>query len=125
MSKKLAGAGLGQPHEVLDLQVVIEFCFFLGRQGAGLLPLDEFPHALAGRLGGLKVHNLPWTERGDEFNQFFVWFHGTESIGRRPVCERLFAKPRSRPDAGYPAALGFPSPATELVSNTMTPELSQ
>jgi hypothetical protein len=40
MGEKLAGAGLSQPHEVLDLQVMIEFGLVFGRKGAGFLSLD-------------------------------------------------------------------------------------
>jgi hypothetical protein len=50
MSEELAGAGLGQPHEMFDFEIVIEFGLVFGGERAGLLPFKEFPHALAGRL---------------------------------------------------------------------------
>ena len=43
MNQELAGAGSGQPHEVFDLQIVIEFGLLVSREWAGLLPLDEIP----------------------------------------------------------------------------------
>ncbi|MCW5559942.1 MAG: hypothetical protein KIT22_19155 [Verrucomicrobiae bacterium] len=80
MSKNLVGAGFGQAHEVFYLQVVIESGFFLGRKRAGLLPLDQFPHSLASRLGRLEIHDLARTERGDELDQFFVWLHAEKMV---------------------------------------------
>ena len=61
MSQKLAGTGLGQPHEVLDLDVMIEFCLFVGGKRGGLLALDEVPYALASIFRGLELNNLPRT----------------------------------------------------------------
>ena len=92
MREELAGAGLGQPHEVFDLQVVVEFGLLFGWQRAGFLPLDEIPDALAGRLGRLEVNDSAGTECGHELDEFFVWFHDPESIGKRAVCERLFGE---------------------------------
>src|SRR4030095_9226025 len=92
MGEKLAGAGLGQAHEVLDLNVMIEFGLVVGGKWAGFLLLDQFPNALAGRLGGPEVNDLARTERGDELNQFFVRFHVIELIEKRAVCERLFGR---------------------------------
>ena len=72
MSQKLAGAGLGQPHEVLDFEVMIEFRLFVRGKGGGFLALDQVPYALASLFGGLEFNNLSWTQRGDEFNEFLV-----------------------------------------------------
>src|SRR5204863_5355104 len=74
MSQKLAGTGLGQPHEVLDFDVMIEFRLFVRGKGGGFLALDQVPYALASLFGGLEFNNLSWTQRGDEFNEFFVGF---------------------------------------------------
>ena len=84
MSQKLAGTGLGQPHEVLDLDVMIEFGLFVGGKRGGLLALDQLPYALASLFGGLELDHLSRTQRGDEFNEFFVGFHFLK-IGIAPV----------------------------------------
>ena len=47
MSEELAGACLGQPHEVFDFQVVVEFGLFVGEERGRLLVLNEVPDALA------------------------------------------------------------------------------
>ena len=84
MSQKLAGAGLGKPHEVLDFDVMIEFRLFVRGKGGGFLALDQIPYALASLFGGLEFNNFSWTQRGDEFNEFFVGFHFLK-IGIAPV----------------------------------------
>jgi hypothetical protein len=77
---------------MFDFEIVIEFGLVLGREWAGLLPFKEFPHALAGRLRGLEVNDFTRTERGDELNQFFVWFHaGSFASGSQP--DKLVASP--------------------------------
>jgi hypothetical protein len=75
MSQKLAGAGLGKPHEVLDFDVMIEFRLFVRGKGGGFLALDQVPYALASLFGGLELNDLSRTQRGDEFDEFFVRFH--------------------------------------------------
>ena len=75
MSQMLAGTGLGQPHEVLDLHVMIEFRLFVGGKRSGFLALDQVPYALASLFGGLELNNRSWTQRSVEFNEFFVGSH--------------------------------------------------
>ena len=75
MSQKLPGTGLGQPHEVLDLDVMIEFGLFVRGKRVALLALDQVPYALVCIFGRPELNNLPRTQRGDEFNEFFVGFH--------------------------------------------------
>ena len=58
----LASAGFGQPHEVFDLQVVVEFGLLVGGEMGRLLALDEFPDALARRFRRLKVNHLARAE---------------------------------------------------------------
>ncbi len=92
MSEELAGAGFGQPHEVFDLQVVVQFGLVVGGEGGCFLALDEIPDALAGRLGRLEVNQLPGTQRGDELNQLFVWFHTARfASGKRPDQRVVYA----------------------------------
>ena len=55
MSQKLAGTGLGQPHEVLDLDVMIEFGLFVGGKRSGLLALNQIPHTPACIFGRLEL----------------------------------------------------------------------
>ena len=91
-SEELAGAGFGQPHEVFDLQVVIEFGFLVTGKRGCFLALDEIPDALAGRLGRLEGNQLTGTQRGDELNQLFAWFYaGRTASGSRPDKRAVFA----------------------------------
>ncbi len=72
MSEELAGAGFGQPHEVFDFQVVVEFGFLVSRERGRLMALDEVPDALARCLRRLEVNHFAGTQRGDELDEFFV-----------------------------------------------------
>jgi hypothetical protein len=104
MCEELPGAGFGQPHQVLDFEIVVELGFLLSRQRAGLLPFDEIPNPPPGRVGRFEIHYLPRTERGDELNQFLVWFHIGKFTGKRLVGEPYLAGSVSQvPKEGWPA----------------------
>jgi hypothetical protein len=75
MGQKLARAGFGQPHQVFDLQIVIQLGAFLGGQRGRLLAFEQIPNALPCRLGRLEFNQFPRPKRGNEFNNFFVRFH--------------------------------------------------
>ena len=75
MSQKLAGAGLGKPHEVLDFDLMIEFRLFVRGKGGGFLALDHVPYALARIFGRSERNHLSRIQRRDEFNKFFVGCH--------------------------------------------------
>ena len=75
MSQELPGAGFGEPHEMFDLEIVVEFGFFVGGQRGRLLALNEIPDARTRRFGRLEVHHLARTQRGDKLNEFFVGSH--------------------------------------------------
>jgi hypothetical protein len=57
MRQELARTRFGQPHQVFNFQVVVQFGAFLGGQRCGFLALKEVPDALTG-----------WFRR-PEFNQ--------------------------------------------------------
>jgi hypothetical protein len=90
MREKLPGAGFGQPHQVFDFEIVVELGLFLGGQCISFLTFEEIPNSLTGRLGGLEIHHLARAERGDELNQFLVWFHAEKFSGKRAVGQWLF-----------------------------------
>src|SRR6266568_7098131 len=75
MGQELAGARLGQPHEVFDLHIVVQLVFFIGRKRHCLPALHEVPDPLARLFRGFESHDLAGTERGDELNNFFVRSH--------------------------------------------------
>ena len=84
MSQELAGAGFGQPHEVFDFQLMVEFGLLVGRERGGLLTFDEIPDALMGWFRRLEVDHLVGTQRGDELDEFFVRSHaGSFASARR------------------------------------------
>lgn len=87
MGEELASAGLGQPHQVFEFEVVVEFRLLVDGKRAGFLPFDELPDALTRSLGRFEVNHRAGAEGGDELNELFVWFHNKRAIGMTGNCE--------------------------------------
>ena len=50
--EELPGSGLGQPHDVLELQVLLEFTRLVRVQFLGFLPVDQLGDPCRGLVGG-------------------------------------------------------------------------
>ena len=110
MSQKLAGAGFGQPHEVLDFPVVVELGLVVVGKWGRLLAFDEIPDALARRFRRLEVTHLARTQRRDELDEFFIRSHaGSLASARRHDKRVVFAADRSVDGRG-------PSPAVSTAA---------
>ena len=90
MSEKLAGTGLGQSHEVLNLDVMIEFRLFVGGKRGGLLALDQVPYALASLFGGGSSEKL----EAIEFDPGRDSLMPPEKQKLRTVAEALAKRPQ-------------------------------
>src|SRR5713101_1401061 len=95
MGQELTGPGLGQPHEVFNLKVVIQFGPFLRIKGRRFLALNEIPYAVARLLGGLESNDLAGAERGDELNNFFVRSHRASFALASRSCKPLLTIQRT------------------------------
>ena len=122
MREELAGAGFGQPHEVLDLQVVIQLGLFLGGKRRGFLAFDEIPHALTRGPGWSEAGHVARIQRGDKLDEFLVSSHQRNLApprrnGKLPGKAKRRCGDRGR-DAGCPAppaqipACSIPAPGS-------------
>jgi hypothetical protein len=94
MSKKLTCAGLGEPHQMLDFEVVIQFGTIFARKSGRFLAFEQVPDPLAGDFRGLELDQLARSQRGDEFNDFFVSLHPTSMAFDRFACKAAGGKGR-------------------------------
>src|SRR4051812_31406128 len=85
LRQPLAGAGLREAHQVLELHVVVEFRGFVTGEARRLLPVDQVPDAELRCLGRTERHQLGGRRvLGDEFDQLGVrefGAHGDDSGG--------------------------------------------
>jgi hypothetical protein len=91
MSRKLARTGLGQPHEVLDLDVMIEFALFVRGKRGGLLALNQVPYRQLFRNPLFADRRFPAQPPRDSHFPDIAFAPATQvlryqSVEKRPVC---------------------------------------
>jgi len=72
-SQSLAGAGLGEAHQMLDLEIVFQLSRVLHRKLFVFLTLDEVGDAILGILGRTEIDDVLRRRSGcDEIDELFV-----------------------------------------------------
>jgi hypothetical protein len=77
----LSGAGFGQPHEMLQLEVVIQLGPLIHSQASALLSPNQIHYSRSGRFGRPERGNIVRTDTGrDKVDDLFVCTRQTHAL---------------------------------------------